>query len=289
MIELTAEVRETLAACRWLVVNSSGGKDSQAMLDAVATHVVAAGLVPADRVVVVHADLGRMEWEGTKDLAAAQAAFYGFRFIVTFRRTAAGQRQDLLAQVRERKKKLVRDGKPDAPAWPSSTVRFCTSDQKRDPVRRVWTQLCREAGPGRHVIVNAMGLRSQESPARAKRAAWAKSDRSNGKRDVYEWLPIQDWTEDAVWATIRASGCPYHRAYDLGMPRLSCVFCIFSPRAALLLAGKHNPALLDEYVQVEREVGASFRVALRLADVQADVAAGAADGLKADDVPNWCM
>lgn len=30
---------------------------------------------------------------------------------------------------------------------------------------------------------------------------------------------------------------------DLGMPRLSCCFCIFSPRSALLLAGKHNPGL----------------------------------------------
>lgn len=286
---MTDNIRETLKTCRWLVVNSSGGKDSQAMLDYVHREVVQAGLVAADRVVVVHADLGRMEWEGTKELAEEQAKFYGYRFIATHRVTAKGVRQDLLEHVRERKAQLVRDGKPDTPAWPSSTTRYCTSDHKRGPVRKIWTRLVKEAGPGKHVIVNAMGLRSQESPARAKRQPWARSPQSNGKREVFEWLPIQDWKVEQVWETIKASGCPHHRAYDLGMPRLSCVFCIFSPLKALLLAGKHNQKLLDEYVQVEKEVGSSFRINLKLVDVQRDVKAGLADDLKPEDVGDWCM
>lgn len=278
-----------LKKCRWLVVNSSGGKDSQAMLDLVAREVVAAGHVSADRVVVVHADLGKVEWQGTKELAEEQAKHYGFRFVITKRKNAAGVEQNLLEHVIARKEQLVRDGKSDAPAWPSSTARYCTSDHKRGPVRTVWTQLVSEAGPGKHIIVNAMGLRAQESSARAKRVAWAKSKQSNGKRDVYEWLPIHDLKVDEVWSIIKASGVRHHRAYDLGMPRLSCCFCIFSPRAALMLAGKHNPELLAEYVEVEKKVGSSFRVNLKLVDIQNDLLSGKATEADIGDVKDWCM
>ena len=62
------------------------------------------------------------------------------------------------------------------------------------------------------------------------------------------------------------------------MPRLSCCFCIFSPRSALLLAGKHNPELLAEYVAVERRIGHRFRVDLSLADIQAALCRGEQPG-----------
>ena len=78
---------------------------------------------------------------------------------------------------------------------------------------------------------------------------------------------------------------PYHPAYDLGMPRLSCCFCIFSPRSALLLAGRHNPELLDEYVRVERAIGHRFRQDLSLAEVQQALARGEQPGR----VPDWLM
>lgn len=67
----------------WIVVSSSAGKDSQAMLDYVVRLADRAGM--KDRVVVVHADLGRVEWEGTGELAAEQAAAYGVRFEVVSR------------------------------------------------------------------------------------------------------------------------------------------------------------------------------------------------------------
>ena len=78
---------------------------------------------------------------------------------------------------------------------------------------------------------------------------------------------------------------PHHPAYDLGMPRLSCCFCIFSPRSALLLAAKHNPALLAEYVAVEKRIGHRFRQELSLAEVQDSVAEGEQPG----QVGDWFM
>lgn len=240
-----------------LLVNSSAGKDSQVTLDEVVVQAAAAGV--RDRIVVVHCDLGRVEWTGTRALAELQARHYGARFEVVSRRQG-----DLLAQVRARR------------MWPSPKQRYCTSDQKRDQVRRLLTQLTQEVrarvGPRRVRILNCMGMRAEESPARAKLMPLELDRRaSNGRREVWTWLPVHGWTVAQVWDRIRATGVPYHLAYDLGMPRLSCCFCIFAPKAALVLAGKHNPELLAEYVAVEREIGHTFRQDVTMAEVQAAV------------------
>ncbi len=173
--------------------------------------------------------------------------------------------------------------------FPSPSARFCTSDMKRGPVMTLFTRLAartREQGIPVCRILNCLGMRAEESPARAKRPPLAANAlASNGRRWVDDWLPLHAWTKEEVWQRIRASGVPYHPAYDLGMPRLSCCFCIFSPRSALLLAGRHNPELLDEYVRVERAIGHRFRQDLSLAEVQQALARGEQPGR----VPDWPM
>jgi 3'-phosphoadenosine 5'-phosphosulfate sulfotransferase (PAPS reductase)/FAD synthetase len=255
-----------LRACDGILVNSSGGKDSQTALRHVVQRADAAG-VPRHNIVVVHADLGRMEWHGVKELAGQQAEHYGLQFMVVKRRTAAGVEESLLDYVRRRGK------------WPSSTARYCTSDFKRGPCRRVVTAIgkrVRWSRPQHTVrILNVFGFRAEESPARAKRLAFSRNKAaSNGSTIVDDWLPIHDWTERQVWDDIRASGVPYHPAYDLGMPRLSCCFCIFAPRSALLIAGRANPELLAEYVALEREIGHDFQHGKPIADIQAAIARG---------------
>lgn len=253
-----------LTAFDAVLVNSSGGKDSQAMLDEVVTLARAAGVV--DRVRVVHADLGRVEWKGTRQLAEAQARVYGVPFEVVQR-----ERGDLLEQIEARE------------MFPDKNNRYCTSDQKRDQIAKVFTQIAAEhrgRGSDRLVrILNCMGLRAAESPARSKLVPLERNTRvSNGRKEVWTWLPIHSWTVDQVWARIRASGVPHHPAYDLGMPRLSCIFCVFSSRAALILAGKHNPELLAEYVRVEQKIGHTFRKDQSIAEIAAAVASGEEPG-----------
>ncbi len=58
------------------VANHSGGKDSQAML------IRLLEVVPAARVLVVHASLGEMEWPGALEHAKRQAAAAGLPFLV---------------------------------------------------------------------------------------------------------------------------------------------------------------------------------------------------------------
>ena len=69
------------------------------------------------------------------------------------------------------------------------------------------------------------------------------------------------------------------------MPRLSCCFCIFAPRSALMLAGRHNPELLDEYCRVEEQTGHRFRLELSLAEVRDALRCGEDPG----PVRTWAM
>lgn len=243
-----------------ILVNTSGGKDSQTMLRCVYDLALELGI--ADRVQAVHADLGRVEWQGTKELAAKQCDFYGVPMHIVKR-----PQGDLLDHVEQRR------------MWPSNQTRYCTSDHKRGQVAKVITQLHRDwlaaGNSGTFRVLNCMGLRAEESPARSKKPVFAADKRNTTKtRTVDTWLPIHDWSTEQVWSDIHTSGVSYHRAYDLGMPRLSCCFCIFAPKKALVIAGQHNPELLQQYVDVENLIGHTFRKELSLVQIQAAVVAG---------------
>lgn len=234
-----------------ILINSSGGKDSQAMLDVVCTR--AADQHVLDRVTVLHCNLGHVEWPGTADLARRQAELYGVRF--EERRRVQGE---LLEQVRQRG------------MWPSSAARYCTSDQKRGPARKLITELVSELGPmGRPArVLNCMGLRAEESHARRKKPALAYDDgASSGKRTVHTWLPIHDWTETDVWRRIRESDVPHHPAYDQGMRRLSCSLCVLATKDDLVRATQLRPDLAQEYAAVEAEIAHRFRKDLSMADI----------------------
>src|SRR5208283_855955 len=85
-----------LTAYHWIVLDSSAGKDSQAMLDYVVELADRANL-DRSRLVVAHADLGRVEWPGTRELAQEQARHYGLEFI-----TVTRQQGDLLEHIARR-------------------------------------------------------------------------------------------------------------------------------------------------------------------------------------------
>ncbi|MFK0294280.1 hypothetical protein ACIQU6_27935 [Streptomyces sp. NPDC090442] len=100
-----------------------------------ASHVcaLAAKIGVLHRVVIVHADLGDIEWEGTRQLAEEQARLLGVRFEVV--KTEGG---DILARTVARFLKLKTKAEKEAreegrdpatakiaPAWPSSSARWC--------------------------------------------------------------------------------------------------------------------------------------------------------------------
>jgi 3'-phosphoadenosine 5'-phosphosulfate sulfotransferase (PAPS reductase)/FAD synthetase len=236
-----------------IVVNSSAGKDSQAMLDYLVELADKEGV--RDRLLVLHCDLGEEEWPGTKELAAEHAAHYGLRF-----------------EIRKRSKRSLLDEILHRRRWPSSKQRYCTSYYKREPGLLLMTQLGRE---GARKVLNCYGFRTEESPARRKKPQFERHTRACTRhREVWTWLPIHEWTERQVWDRIAQAGTRTHHAYAIGMKRLSCRFCIFAPKAALMLSAQANPELFAKYLAAEKTIGHSFRQELALADVQAALEKG---------------
>lgn len=276
----------------WIVISSSAGKDSQAMLSHLVELADAHG-VSRDKLVVVHSDLGRVEWEGTGELAARQAAAYGLRFEIVSRIGGVAKKSSETYKQGEVYGDLL-DYAERRGAWPSNKQRWCTSEFKRGPISKVYTQLAKEwkktSDEKRACrILDCQGLRAQESPARAKKPVF-KNRKKTANQIVDTWLPIHAWTTEQVWSKIKESGVEHHRAYDLGMSRLSCAFCIFAPKSALLIAGKHNPELLDEYVKVEKKIDHTFRQDLALADIKAALDAGAEVGqMSEQETACWTM
>lgn len=254
-----------------VIINSSGGKDSLASLYEL-WRLSKAQNYPAASIHVSHQDLGRVEWGGTKELIKDQCKMLGFRLHISKRRNKRGETPDLLDYVERRGK------------WPSSKQRFCTSDFKRGPGSRVVTALTKDVGECR--VLYVFGFRASESPARAKKKVLSINKRLSTKtREVHDWLPIHDWSDAQVWSCIKGNGLPYHYAYDLGMPRLSCVFCIFSPKDALVIAGRANKELLNKYIEVEKKIGHSFRNNFSILEIKKLIE----EGYYPNKVESWKM
>lgn len=272
-----------------ILINTSGGKDSQVMLGVI--HALAVEQECTSRLVAVHADLGRVEWQDVPELAAEQAAHYGIRFEIVKR--PAGKDElakgltsgDLLDRIRARGK------------FPSSTARYCTSDHKRGQIAKVMTMLTTEQREWREQlslsarpirILNCLGFRKEESPARAKKAVFERDEAASTKttRHVDRWLPILDWTVDEIWEYIHASGVRYHWAYDAGMPRLSCSFCVLASRSALVRAAQLRPDLAAEYAAVEIEIDHTFQHGTSMAEIIAEAEAATASETPVT-IANW--
>jgi 3'-phosphoadenosine 5'-phosphosulfate sulfotransferase (PAPS reductase)/FAD synthetase len=237
--EAISMIDDLIAAGALFVANHSGGKDSQAMLIRLLERV------PRAQLVVVHAALGEVEWEGALELAERQSGEAGLPFIV------ARSVKTFFEMVEHRFK--VRPG-PNSPCWPSAANRQCTSDLKRGPIQR---EIRRYASArGISTIVSCMGIRAQESPGRAKQIPFKRNERGCvAGRDWYEWLPIHDLKREEVFETIRAAVQVPHWAYAAGNDRLSCVFCIMGSPRDIANGAKHRPELAAKYREIEQRTG----------------------------------
>jgi 3'-phosphoadenosine 5'-phosphosulfate sulfotransferase (PAPS reductase)/FAD synthetase len=257
-----------LASYDVILVNISGGKDSQAALDETVRAADAAGV--RHRIVSVFCDLGdEDEWPGTRELAAEHAAHYGLRHEVVRREiaTAGGRRvpQSLNEHIEARG------------MWPDAARRYCTSDMKRAPVHRLMTRLAgekRAAGITRRRvrILNVLGLRAQESPGRALLAPFARDERATNQtvRLVDQWLPVHDWDARQVWERIVSVGTRPHPVYAAGMPRLSCRFCVLASRSALVLAARLDSDGAERRAAMKERMGHRFRNDLAMRDIVAE-------------------
>ena len=233
--------KEMLRAGALFAINHSGGKDSQAMT------ILLSRIVPRAQLVAVHAPLGEVEWPGTIEHIEATLP-KGLPLI--FAPVASGK--TLLDSIEERGR------------FPSSSVRWCTSSTKRGPIERELRHYLKAHPRFGRRLVNAMGMRAEESAARAKKLPWKRNHRnSKAGRSWFDWLPLFGLTEAQVFDVIRDAGQSPHWAYAAGMSRLSCSFCILASRADLRRAAELRPNLYRAYAELERRIGHTLSPTLR--------------------------
>lgn len=209
------------------VVNHSGGKDSQAMF------IFLKRNIPSKQLIIIHADLPGADWPGT---------------IEHIQNTTDGY---YLEVVRARKtffEMVERRG-----MWPSLEYRQCTSDLKRDQIDKAIRRYLKEKGLFQ--VVSCIGIRAEESSKRAKNKPFKVSSRnSKAGWKWYEWLPIHDWPVAKVFSEINSAGQTPHWAYNKGMTRLSCCFCIGASVNDLIISAKINRDLYKKYCSLERKI-----------------------------------
>ena len=226
------QCRETIGADGLVAVDSSGGKDSQAMT------ILLSCIVPWEQRLVVHAPLGEVESPDTikhiestlpNDVPLILAPVTSGKSLLDSIKHGAASPPHRFAGVRTR-----------SSADPSSES--CAAISKPIPIRR--------AAGERHGHA-----RGRECGA-CEEAAWKRSDRNFPSRAILVRLASDLWADRGPGLRRHPdAGQSPHSAYGMGMSRLSCVFCIMASRADLRTAARLQPALYRRYVRLEVRIG----------------------------------
>jgi len=133
--------------------------------------------------------------------------------------------------------------------FPGMGPRQCTSDLKRGPIQTWIRRNCTGH------IVNAVGLRAEESSSRAKRLEWSRIDVLSKKgRDVWEWLPILHWKEARVRAYLMEKGIPLHPVYEY-LNRFSCRICIYHGKKDTQSVYENDREAFEIIAALEKKIG----------------------------------
>jgi 3'-phosphoadenosine 5'-phosphosulfate sulfotransferase (PAPS reductase)/FAD synthetase len=158
---VTPEITSALEVGAAVAIGVSGGKDSAATALATIDYLEDAG--HRGPRVLIHSDLGRVEWRQSLPACQRLAVRLGLELMVVRRETG-----DLVDRWRLRWENNVRRYaqlscvKLILP-WSTASMRFCTSELKTSIICRALVQRF----PGQ-TILSATGIRRQESPNRAK-------------------------------------------------------------------------------------------------------------------------
>lgn len=254
-----------------VAIGVSGGKDSQAA--ALATFDYLHSRHHRGPRVLIHSDLGRVEWNESLPVCERLAAHLGCELIVVRRKAG-----DMLDRWQSRWASSVRryeqlETVTVVLPWSTPSMRFCTSELKTHVIaaelRRRFKGL---------KFINVTGVRRQESAARARGSI--ASLESDGK--AWSWRPISDWTTEQVFDRIKASGLAAHEAYTrYGLSRTSCRFCIMSSLGDLnaAAAAPESHELYREMVALEARSTFAFQGNRWLGDI---APALLPEGLRAD-------
>lgn len=265
-VALDDTIAPLLAANAPVAIGVSGGKDSCAAALATVVHLRAIG--HAGPVVLVHADLGTVEWRDSLPTCERLAARLGVP-LITVRRKAG----DMMDRWHTRwRNNVARYADLSCVKlilpWSTPSMRFCTSELKT----KVICAELRRRFPGK-TIVSVTGVRRDESTGRKKAPISAVERELQGTRagtSGVKWHPIALWTEADVYRYLAAQEIDLHEGYArYGMSRISCAFCIMSNSADLVASAScpDNAPIFRVMTRLEITSTFAFQGAKWLGDV----------------------
>ena len=127
--------------------------------------------------------------------------------------------------------------------FPSPTIRFCTGELKIRPMQKYIRSLNLE-------VVNAVGIRAQESRKRAQYPEWEE----NPSFYCETWRPIIHWTEEDVIDMHHKYNVLPNPLYLKGAERVGCWPCIFARKREIRMLSRLSPDRIDEIRHLERSV-----------------------------------
>ena len=252
-ITTTPEIDQLLARNAVVAIGVSGGKDSDACAIATSEYLDMIGHTGPR--LLVHADLGSVEWVQSLSKCEALANTLGWELQVVSRKAGGmmdrwrvrwannvSRYQDLSCV------KLILP-------WSTPTMRFCTSELKSAPI----ASYLRRRFKGQD-IVNVTGIRREESTNRRKAAVAADDFRLKRKNaEGMVWNSIIDMELADVKATLARRGVPLHEAYTVyGSSRVSCTFCIMQSEVDMQASVRCEDNHANYRDMVDLEVRSTF-------------------------------
>ncbi len=264
VVSTTDEVNAMLDAGAVVAIGVSGGKDSQATAIRLNEYLDEVG--HSGPRVLIHSDLGRVEWKDSLPVCERLARRLGLDLIVV-RRTAG----DMMDRWDTRwKNNVARYANQECVKlilpWSTPGMRFCTSKLK---TQIICAELTRRF-PGQ-LILSVTGVRHDESSARARMAiASAQSKLSSRGCTGLNWNPIITWPTSDVFKYLDEQNEPLHEAYTVyNSTRVSCTYCIMGSIGDLNASAscEDNADIYREMVELEIRSTFAFQGARWLGDV----------------------
>lgn len=268
-IALDDRIRRALASPAHVAMSVSGGADSAAMAIQVSAHLDAIGH-PHDRRMLIHADLGQIEWRQTAGMVEQLARFLDMPLAIVqypggmIERWRARWASSLRRYADFNTVTLVGP-------WSNAQWRFCTSELKTAKIFGHLTSTLRDT-----TILSVVGIRRDESDRRRLTPISKPETGDKGLTRIRRRLSGMTWNPLALHSkadVVRVHehyGFPLHPAYtEFASSRLSCSFCVLARFADLVAAsrcqGNHDAYRL--LIDLEAESAFSFQPAIWLGDV----------------------
>lgn len=135
--------------------------------------------------------------------------------------------------------------------FPSTRVRFCSKELKRDPIINQVQNPLLEQGDD---VISWQGVLADESISRRNLAEReCKTIHANGA-ELWNYRPILNWTAEDCFAMHKKHGIKHNPLYELGMGRVGCMPCIHARKDELFEISKRFPEEIERVAEWERIV-----------------------------------